>query len=90
MESEQNWLLHLTVNQAPSAYGVRVPGSPPVLDALVQLVRILACHASGQGFEPPTHRQVRSEIAQSVERRTVNPQVPGSSPGSGAMFCPLS
>jgi len=56
MESEQNWLLHLTVNQAPSAYGVRVPGSPPS----------------------------RSEIAQSVERRTVNPQVPGSSPGFGA------
>jgi hypothetical protein len=27
---------------------------------------------------------VRSPIAQSVERRTVNPQVPGSSPGRGA------
>ena len=26
----------------------------------------------------------RSLIAQSVERRTVNPQVPGSSPGRGA------
>ena len=27
--------------------------------ALVQLVRIRACHARGQGFESPTHRQKR-------------------------------
>ena len=27
-----------------------------------------------------------SLIAQSVERRTVNPQVPGSSPGRGAKY----
>ena len=27
---------------------------------------------------------IYSEIAQSVEQRTVNPQVPGSSPGFGA------
>ena len=27
-----------------------------VLGALVQLVRIRACHARGQGFESPTHR----------------------------------
>ena len=26
------------------------------LGALVQLVRIRACHARGQGFESPTHR----------------------------------
>ena len=30
-----------------------------------------------------------SPIAQSVERRTVNPQVPGSSPGRGAKFSGL-
>ena len=29
--------------------------------ALVQLVRIRACHARGQGFESPTHRQRRLE-----------------------------
>ncbi len=29
---------------------------------------------------------IDSLIAQSVERRTVNPQVPGSSPGRGAKF----
>ena len=27
--------------------------------ALVQLVRIRACHARGQGFESPTHREKR-------------------------------
>ena len=27
--------------------------------ALVQLVRIRACHARGQGFESPTHRKSR-------------------------------
>ena len=30
----------------------------PIIGALVQLVRILACHASGHRFEPGTHRQV--------------------------------
>ena len=29
--------------------------------ALVQLVRIRACHARGQGFESPTHRKSRSK-----------------------------
>ena len=29
--------------------------------ALVQLVRIRACHARGQGFESPTHRKVESK-----------------------------
>lgn len=37
-----------------------------------------------RGFESHTFHQAYSEIAQSVERRTVNPQVPGSSPGFGA------
>ena len=30
--------------------------------ALVQLVRIRACHARGQGFESPTHRRRRNEM----------------------------
>ena len=51
--------------------------------SLAQLVRSLACHARGQGFESPTRRQY-SLIAQSVERRTVNPQVGGSNPPRGA------
>ena len=32
--------------------------------ALVQLVRIRACHARGQGFESPTHRQEIGSVAQ--------------------------
>ena len=52
-------------------------------------------------YKPPLERQGvlffrsllpcegNSEIAQSVERRTVNPQVPGSSPGFGAKLTPL-
>ena len=31
--------------------------------ALVQLVRIRACHARGQGFESPTHRRKGSRLA---------------------------
>ena len=34
--------------------------------ALVQLVRIRACHARGQGFESPTHRQKRITFELSV------------------------
>ena len=36
--------------------GTTVPLKAKVLGALVQLVRIRACHARGQGFESPTHR----------------------------------
>ena len=42
----------------------------------------------GQGLPSPLQKYCKmtdySLIAQSVERRTVNPQVPGSSPGRGA------
>ena len=34
--------------------------------ALVQLVRIRACHARGQGFESPTHRRVRRNKPKSL------------------------
>ncbi len=40
---------------------VEVAGSSPVIRSIyglvVQLVRTLACHARGQGFEPPSGRQ---------------------------------
>ena len=32
--------------------------SQSAIGALVQLVRIRACHARGQGFESPTHRRI--------------------------------
>ena len=42
-------------------YKQGVTGSSPVVPTkfgpVVQLVRMLACHARGQGFEPPSGRQ---------------------------------
>ena len=47
-------------------YKQRVIGSSPIVSIevlllhglVVQLVRTLACHARGQGFEPPSGRQI--------------------------------
>ena len=47
---------------------------------VVQLVRTLACHARGRGFEPHPGRQFDASVAQSVEQRTENPRVVGSIP----------
>ena len=49
---------------------------------VVQLVRTLACHARGRGFEPHPGRHFFcfGQIAQSVEQRTENPRVGGSIP----------
>ena len=49
---------------------------------VVQLVRTLACHARGQGFESPSDRQ-NALVAQLVEQGTENPRVGGSSPPQG-------
>ena len=46
---------------------------------VAQLVRALACHARGRGFEPHPGRQYAS-VAQSVEQGTENPRVGGSIP----------
>ena len=73
-------------------YKQGVTGSSPVVPTtffiivglVVQLVRTLACHARGRGFEPHSGRQfflyffMVGQIAQSVEQRTENPRV-GSS-----------
>jgi hypothetical protein len=66
MDSEQNWLLHLTVNQAPSAYGVRVPGCPPYIRRLAQSGSASALGAEGRRFESCISDQFskRSELAQ--------------------------
>ena len=56
---------------------------------VVQLVRTLACHARGRGFDPHPNRQSLpcgkqfASIAQSVEQRTENPRVGGSIPPRG-------
>ena len=44
---------------------------------VVQLVRTLACHARGRGFEPHPGRHFAS-VAQSVEQGTENPCVDSS------------
>ena len=52
---------------------------------VVQLVRTLACHARGQGFESPSGRHVHASVAQLVEQRTENPRVVGSIPTGGTI-----
>ena len=47
------------------------------------MVRTLACHARGQGFEPPLGRQQNASVAQLVEQGTENPRVVGSIPTGG-------
>ena len=82
-------------------YKQRVIGSSPIVSIaktkvfangpVVQLVRTLACHARGQGFESPSGRvcYCRETVArdafvsQLVEQRTENPRVVGSIPTGG-------
>ena len=52
------------------------------------MVRTLACHARGQGFESPSgrhkiQRELYASVAQLVEQRTENPRVVGSIPTGG-------
>ena len=67
-------------------YKQRVTGSSPVVPTIgpvVQLVRTLACHARGRGFEPHSGRQLCASVAQSVEQGTEIPRVVGSIPTGG-------
>ena len=56
---------------------------------VVQLVRTLACHARGRGFEPHSGRHCFASVAQSVEQRTENPRVGGSIPPGTTIFLSL-
>ena len=56
---------------------------------VVQLVRTLACHARGQGFESPSGRHFAS-VAQLVEQGTENPRVVGSIPTGGTINADLA
>ena len=82
-------------------YKQRVTGSSPVLstrterfvyrDGLVaQLVRALACHARGRGFEPHPSRHRYASVAQFVEQGTENPRVVGSIPTGGTISADLA
>ena len=57
---------------------------------VVQLVRTLACHARGRGFEPHPGRQMCASVAQSVEQGTENPRVVGSIPTGGTNYADLA
>ena len=48
---------------------------------VAQLVRALCLCRKGRGFKSP--REYSADVAQSVERRTFNPVVAGSSPAIG-------
>ena len=63
---------------------------------VVQLVRTLACHARGRGFDPHPGRhffscplfslgKTNAFVAQLVEQRTENPRVVGSIPTEGTI-----
>ena len=71
----------------------------PPFGPVVQLVRTLACHARGQGFESPSGRQVAygthwrlqdASVAQLVEQGTENPRVVGSIPIGGTTNADLA
>ena len=57
---------------------------------VVQLVRTLACHARGRGFEPHSGRHCFASVAQSVEQRTENPRVDGSIPSGSTISADLA
>ena len=57
---------------------------------VAQLVRALACHARGRGFEPHPSRHSDASVAQLVEQGTENPRVVGSIPTGGTKICGFS
>ena len=82
-------------------YKQRVTGSSPVLSTrtfgfiyrfglVAQLVRALACHARGRGFEPHPSRHRYASVAQLVEQGTENPRVVGSIPTGGTISADLA
>ena len=86
-------------------YKQGVTGSSPVVPTIygpvVQLVRTLACHARGRGFDslPGRHFPLKADrrfidwygsVAQLVEQRTENPRVVGSIPTEGTKYAGLA
>ena len=58
---------------------------------VAQLVRALACHARGRGFEPhPSRHSQYASVAQLVEQGTENPCVVGSIPTGGTIYADLA
>ena len=76
-KNEINVVLYLSRRKTGTEYG-----------SVVQLVRTLACHARGHGFEsrPSRHSCLQyASVAQLVEQRTENPRVVGSIPTGSTM-----
>ena len=80
-------------------YKQRVIGSSPIVPTIsgpvVQLVRTLACHARGRGFESHPGRHLvqpllYASVAQLVEQGTENPRVVGSIPTGGTISADLA
>ena len=63
---------------------------PPLGGLVVQLVRTLACHARGRGFDPHPGRHLFASVAQLVEQGTENPRVVGSIPTGGTIYADLA
>ena len=64
---------------------------------VAQLVRALACHARGRGFDPHPDRHFQkyspslyASVAQLVEQGTENPRVVGSIPTGGTIYADLA
>ena len=67
-------------------YNIQVLRCGPV----VQLVRTLACHARGRGFESHPGRHTSAVIAQSVERILGKDEVGGSNPPNSSKVYPCN
>ena len=64
-----------------------------IYGGVAQLVRALACHARGRGFDPHPDRHfldtaplLYASVAQLVEQGTENPRVVGSIPTGGTII----
>ena len=75
------------IQKIPSFIPQKGASVPNLRNGLVaQLVRALACHARGRGFEPHPSRHFQyASVAQLVEQGTENPCVVGSIPTGGTI-----
>ena len=83
------------VADARGVFSFGPKGPVPENGLVAQLVRALACHARGRGFEPHPGRHFLTppscaSVAQLVEQGTENPRVVGSIPTGGTTYADLA